>query len=319
MNPLDPLIGVRAAHFAATAIVAGTIFFRHVVAGPVLRNEMDHGAPALTHIPSRLDAMAAAALAVAVVSEAAWLILESAAISGLSLSDAYSQNVAWTVLTETRFGHVCAIRGLFAILLAFCLLPIKGARQDRPSRSGLIAVALACGFLAALAWIGHAGAGTGWSADLHLTADTLHLLAAGAWIGGLVPLALALASTRMAGDPEGGRIALAMTTRFSTLGLVSVGTLLATGTANTWFLAGSLESLTSTEYGRLLMIKLGLFAVMVTVATINRIVLTARLPDSAAIRQLQINCGVEFALGLAVVIIASVLGTLPPPMHMHHG
>jgi copper resistance protein D len=310
---LDPMIGARAVHFAATVIVAGTIFFRHVIADPVLRNE-NRDAPALTHLQSRLDAMAVVTLAVAVVSGAAWLILESAAISGLSLAEVYSQNVVWTVLTETRFGHVNALRGLFAILLAFCLLSDRAS----PSRSGLVAVALAGCFLAALAWTGHAGAGTGWTGDLHLAADTLHLLAAGAWIGGLVPLALCLASARGAGEPAGGRLALGMTTRFSTLGLISVGTLLATGTVNTWFLAGSVQSLVGTDYGRLLMIKVTLFAVMTVFATINRVVLTARLPGASAIRQLQINCGVEFALGLAVVVVASVLGTLPPPMHMHH-
>ena len=316
MIELDPLIGVRAVHFAATVIVAGTIFFRHVVAGPVLRSEKDRGAPALARLASRLDAMAAVMLALAVASGAAWLFLESAAISGLSLADVYSGNVAWTVLTATRFGHVCALRGLTAVLLAFLLLSAIG--RNLSSRSNLTAVALAACFLAALAWIGHAGAGTGGSADLHLAADTLHLLAAGAWIGGLVPLALSLASARHADSEAGERLALGVTARFSTLGLISVGTLLATGTVNTWFLAGSVASLTGTDYGRLLMIKVALFIIMFAIATINRVVLTARLPGAPATRQLQINCGVEFTLGLAVVVVASVLGMLPPPLHMHH-
>ena len=62
-----------------------------------------------------------------------------------------------------------------------------------------------------------------------------------------------------------------------------------------------------------------LFAVMFSVASVNRIALADRLPDASAIRQLRINCGVEFAIGLAVVVIASTLGTLAPPLHMHHG
>jgi putative copper resistance protein D len=310
---LDPLTGVRAIHFAATVMVAGTVFFRHVIAGPVLRSEPE--APAFAHRRSRLDVLAAVALAVAVVSGALWLILESAAISGQSLAEVYSENVVWTVLAGTRFGHVLALRGGFAILLGLWLLP---ALRDSSSRTGLIAVPLAGCFLGALAWVGHAGAGSGGTADLHLASDTLHLLAASAWIGGLVPLALCLASARRAGDPAGSRLAAGVTARFSTLGLVSVGTLLATGTLNTWFLAGSVQSLVGTDYGRLLMVKVSLFVVMTVFATINRVVLTARLPDASAIRQLQINCGVEFALGLAVVVAASVLGTLPPPLHIHH-
>jgi copper resistance protein D len=274
--------------------------------------------PAFTLLRLRLDAMAAIALAAAFVSGVAWLILEAAAISGLSLADVYAQNVTRTVLTETRFGRVSALRALIAILLAVCLW--AGREQDgRQRRMSVAVVILAACFLVALAWTGHAGAGTGWSADLHLAADTLHLLAAGAWIGGLVPLALTLASARSAGDETRARIAIGATARFSTLGLVSVGTLVATGLVNTWFLAGSVASITGTDYGRLLMVKLALFAVMLSVATVNRIALAERLPDAGAIRQLRINCGVEFVLGLAVIVIASTLGTLPPPLHMHHG
>jgi copper resistance protein D len=316
MNVFDPLTAVRAFHFAATAIVAGTAFFRHVIAEPVLRREPDGGVPAFTLLRSRLDATAAIALAAAFVSGVLWLPLEAAAISGLSLADVYAQNVIWTVLTETRFGHVCAVRSLIAILLA---LYLWAGREQRGRQRGTLAVALAGSFLAALAWTGHAGAGTSWSADLHLAADTLHLLAAGAWIGGLVPLALTLASARSAGDETRARIAIGATARFSTLGLVSVGTLVSTGLVNTWFLAGSVASITGTDYGRLLMVKLALFAVMFSVATVNRIALAERLPDAAAIRQLRINCGVEFILGIAVIVIASTLGTLPPPLHMHHG
>lgn len=309
MNLLDPLIDVRAFHFAATVLVAGTISFRRIVAEPVLRREPD--VTTFAYLRSCLDTMALAALAVAFVTAALWLVLEAAAISGLSLAEVLSQNITWTVLTETRFGHVGALRALIAIMLALCLWTGRGASA--------VAVFFAACFIAALAWTGHAGAGTGWSADLHLAADTLHLLAASAWIGGLVPLALALASAQRLGGEAGDRIAIGASARFSTLGLVSVGTLVATGLVNAWFLAGSVASITGTEYGRLLMIKLALFAVMFSVASVNRIALADRLPDASAIRQLRINCGVEFAIGLAVVVIASTLGTLPPPLHMHHG
>ena len=50
--------------------------------------------------------------------------------------------------------------------------------------------------LASLAWAGHGGATPGRPGDLHLAADMLHLLAAGAWLGTLIPLALLLAETR---------------------------------------------------------------------------------------------------------------------------
>ena len=64
------------------------------------------------------------------------------------------------------------------------------------------------------------------------------------------------------------------TRRFSTLGLLSVGTLLATGLVNTWMLAGSLAALLETDYGRLLLPKIALFVAMVAIASINRLRLT---------------------------------------------
>jgi len=44
--------------------------------------------------------------------------------------------------------------------------------------------------VAALAWAGHAGATQGGQGEIHVVADALHLLAASAWLGALVPLAL---------------------------------------------------------------------------------------------------------------------------------
>jgi len=45
------------------------------------------------------------------------------------------------------------------------------------------------------------------------------------------------------------------TVRFSTLGIVSIATILFTGIVNTWYLAGSISALVGTDYGRLLLTK----------------------------------------------------------------
>src|SRR5262249_56858630 len=67
------------------------------------------------------------------------------------------------------------------------------------------------------------------------------------------------------------------TLRFSTLGLISVGLLIATGIVNGWILAGSVPALIGTGYGRLLLAKVALFFAMVAVAAVNRLRLTPRL------------------------------------------
>jgi formate hydrogenlyase subunit 3/multisubunit Na+/H+ antiporter MnhD subunit len=129
---------------------------------------------------------------------------------------------------------------------------------------------------------------------------------------------------RLAARQTDQSLALTMqvaTHRFSTLGLVAVGALLATGFVNTWVLVGGLSALLESGYGRLLLLKIALFMAMVAIASLNRFRLTPRLPRKDSMRLLARNVLVEIGLGLAIVAVASVLGTLPPAlhtgMHMH--
>jgi putative copper resistance protein D len=130
---------------------------------------------------------------------------------------------------------------------------------------------------------------------------------------------------RRAGDPGWAAAARLATLRFSTVGIASVGALLLTGIANTWFLAGTVPALVGTGYGRLLLLKIALFLAMVSIAAVNRLRLTPRLAPVlfgrkrettwAAAGQLQRNALVEAALGLGVVAIVGALGALPPALH----
>jgi len=109
--------------------------------------------------------------------------------------------------------------------------------------------------------------------------------------------------------------------------LLSIASLLATGIVNSWFLVGDLAGLSSTDYGRCLLLKLCLFVATVCVAGVNRIRLIPRLfpaspkvrfdPTWRAIRQLQRNTLIEVGLGLLILCVVGALGTLPPAAHRH--
>ena len=131
--------------------------------------------------------------------------------------------------------------------------------------------------LASLAWLGHAVGEEGRDHLIHLAADVVHLLAAGAWLGGLPMLALLFHRALAGAIVEAQVVVQEATRRFSVMGLFAVGALLATGVVNTWYLAGSLPALLGTDYGRWLLVKIGLFAAMVATAAVNRQVLTPRL------------------------------------------
>ncbi len=145
-------------------------------------------------------------------------------------------------------------------------------------------LAVAAGLIGSLALIGHAGASPDAAGRVHLASDVLHLIAAGAWVGALPALALLLHQTRKIKYDRSILVASGAARRFSPLGIASVGTLLATGVVNSWNLLAGPRDLITTDYGRLLLLKIGLFAAMVGIAAVNRFRLTPRLAAPGAVR-----------------------------------
>jgi putative copper resistance protein D len=99
------------------------------------------------------------------------------------------------------------------------------------------------------------------------------------------------------------------------MGYVAVALIALTGAVNTLLLVGSLGALLGTSYGRLLAFKILLFVAMVVVASINRFRLAPRISDDpGALRALGLTVALEQSLGLAVLVVVSVLGTWPPAL-----
>jgi putative copper resistance protein D len=326
----DPLIYVRAIHFAATIMVAGVAFFIVFIAEPALRNS-DTGAQAPAIVRIRLAWIAWISLLLTVLSGAAWLLLVAQSMSDRPLADVLSEDILWTVLLRTGFGHDWLDRFVLACLLAGMFGPFFSAQGVKSVGIKVVVVALAAGLVGTLAWAGHAVGGSGIEGIVHPAADALHLVAAAAWVGTLLPLVLMLG----AAGPDARSIAIARTAtvRFSTFGIVSVATLLVTGTINAWYLVGSVPALIETDYGLLLLIKVVLFLGMVAIAAVNRLRLTPRLVQDAtaiatrdALRQLCRNTAIEVVVGAVIIAIVGILGVTPhgldedviPHLHNSH-
>lgn len=317
------MIGIRAVHFAATITVAGAVFFIVFIAEPAFRQ-----AGAGTRLPALVRRALAwigwLGLALTLVSGAAWLVLIAQSMSERPLADVFSEGVLWIVLSQTGFGRDWLARLVLACLLGGIFVPFLSARGVKSVWVKCVAVALAAGLVGSLAWAGHAVGGSGSEGFIHPAADVLHLIAAAAWVGTLLPLTLLLSAATC--DAAAISIAQTATVRFSTFGIASVATLLITGIINTSYLAGSIVALTETDYGHLLLVKIALFLGMVAIAAFNRLRLTPRLTADAnaaarhgAVRQLRRNTAVEVACGAAIIIVVAVLGTTPPGSHAHAG
>jgi putative copper export protein len=85
-------------------------------------------------------------------------------------------------------------------------------------------------------------------------------------------------------------------------------------------LAGSLNALFGTDYGRLLSLKMLLYLAMVAIALRNRFRLMPRLSNAclSEARALHRSVLVEQAIGLAILTAVSLLGIWPPPVPHHH-
>lgn len=228
------------------------------------------------------------ALAVVVFSAmVAWLFLATAMMS----DEPPNAAALVIVLGNTHFG---------ALWIAGAVVLIGGVAMAtwRPWAAAVSAAIV----LILTAAAGHAGATGNW---FEIAADAIHLLAVGAWIGGLLPFAIAMRRA------DAGTVAW----RFSTLGTVCVAIILATGSINTWFLVGNLHALIATAYGRVLLLKLVLFAAILAVAAINRFRLTPR----AAVATLRRNAFIEVALGFGIVAIIAALGTMAPGYYVSSG
>lgn len=225
--------------------------------------------------------------------------------------DAYAElgsDVVAMTATETAFGIACLVR--MSVLIAG--LAAGFALAHRPK---LRYVALAAGgaiALSSLAWAGHGAMNDGLAGAAHLFIDIAHLLAAGAWIGALAGLLLL---ARMGSPALLGRASQG----FARIGTVIVATLLLTGPANYWFIAGmpTIDKLMS-PYGRILLIKLALFSAMLGLAALNRYWLSPALSmasegdSNSAVRALRRSFVIEASIGVAILATVAILGVQSP-------
>lgn len=193
------------------------------------------------------------------------------------------------------------------------LAPLLGKSSPTAARNAPARIMLV--LLAALALLGfsigsHAGAAPGrvWA----VLGDYVHLLAAAAWLGGLLLLPLPAWQLR---QTDSAAFWLPVR-RFSRLAAGSVFVLVATGLFNSLVQLPDLSSLFETAYGQVLLLKLGLIGLVLAVAFLNhRLVRRGTLtsPDPAAGVRFQRQVTLEAGLGLALLISVAILAQTPAP------
>lgn len=238
--------------------------------------------------------------AVLAVTTVANLVLQALYAGGLGLGDALSSSVLSSEL-GSRFGHVYEAR-LALLVLAVPLLRLLLSDRELPSWWQWVAGAVGVGIAATPGLAGHAAIGD-WE-PYALIADVAHVGAAALWIGGLVML-VGFVFRRPTEDLK------ALTRRFSEIAFWSVGALVATGVFQGYRQVGSLDALTSTTYGKLLMVKSAIVAGMVAMAWLSRRATHARWSPhtSSSVRR---TVAIEVALAVAVMSVTGLLVNAVP-------
>ena len=304
------LIAARTVNIGASILLAGIFTFDAIILLPASRVRTRD----FQEVERRLLRLAVWSLIAAILSGLLWFWLEVASMSELSLKNALSAAAWRAVLCETRFGRVWQLR-FGVIVAAFPLIWLCRAQVRARRAPILILCLLSIVFLASLAMISHAAAAS--IQPLGLLGDMLHLCAVGGWIGGLVPLVILL--VRSGGSLALGEIVAAALQRFSTLSLFCVGVLVVSGISNSWLLVGSIHALFTTPYGRLLVFKLTLVAILIGLGARNRFlvktILGKTVGDPDLVSQVRRNVLCEICFGAAVVGIVACLGVTPPARH----
>ncbi|MGH3673313.1 MAG: copper resistance protein CopC, partial [Pseudonocardiaceae bacterium] len=205
-----------------------------------------------------------------------------------------------TLLLQGPYGNGLGLDRLFDPVL---VSEILGSRLGAALTGRLALLALAGGFLVLLcAWLEHVGrrgrvwfgalgsvlalglaatwsaadhAAVGLQPELALPADMVHLMAMGLWLGGLATLIVLVRPASIA-NTEVPALTDHAVYRFSTIATGSIVVLVGTGSYQSWRQLGSWAAFGSTDYGRLLLVKLGAVALMFSVATLSQRWVTRR-------------------------------------------
>jgi copper transport protein len=251
--------------------------------------------------PRRSRAVLGAGLAAAGLGALAELLLQGPYAAGTGLSGlGQGRLLADTMSSSFGAWHLVELAALIVLGVAVgSSLHGDAVRYPRPFvvvGGGLWLLALI-----AVGATGHAAATDPiWLSELSIDA---HLITMSTWVGGLVMLGLVV----LGGPPDDADRALRF---FSPTALVCVALIAGSGAYQSWKEVGSWSAFVDTRYGALVLVKIGLFAILIALGYLARWLL--RWTDDDRHRRLRRSVLVEVVLAVAVLSVSGVLVAEPP-------
>lgn len=232
----------------------------------------------------------------------------------------------WQFLVHTRYGHMTLLKSALTplFLLSFVVLP-----RHSPRLAHVCVALCGLGLLSTLSLTSHAAARPG---IVPVLVDTIHLVGAVIWVGGLVYVALLPWPILRQNSALVRHLLWTLVERFSHTALIAVLLLTASGAVMAFFHVYGLTALTDTPYGRTLSKKVALVLLALGVAGWQLMVLSPQLRRQARTfvpalaHTLVARCALlvrmETLLLISALSLAALLTTLPPaerPARVVHG
>jgi putative copper resistance protein D len=277
----------KAITYAATLGAAGAIFFL-AYSGMLLQEPQRVG----------IRRLAGTLLLVSALASCVRVALGSASMSG-EVAGMFDSGFVAMILGAGE-GRAIAARIAGSCLAAAAVFSVNRR---------LLALAFIGALIASMSFalVGHVHALPGAAPTLLLC---LHLSCASFWLGALAPL---LIVARGGADSQFAAIAA----RFGKIALGLVALLLSAGALLLWTLIQNAALFWSSDYGRLMVLKLLSVAVLLCIAGFNRLYLTPRLLQSRgnAVHRFRRSIQIEIVLGMLILLFTAAFTTLTGPPH----
>ncbi|EGI0436962.1 copper resistance protein [Listeria monocytogenes] len=249
-------------------------------------------------ISGRLKKVTWIALALLGVALLIQLFVQTSITTGVSISESFGPSKLAAFLT-TKTGYICISEFVVWLLLAIFTVMMFFKKKQWGWFALLTESALIGYLIFAKAQNGHAAA----SADkiVSITADMLHMIAASVWVGGILVLLFVL--------PRTGK-ARKVWIRFAIVAIIAVASILVSGLLMAVMNIGQMANLFTTNYGKILLFKIGLFILMALLGLGHYIYIKLKnqqLPFKTIL--------IELIIGTIILVVASVLTNVqtPPP------
>jgi copper transport protein len=291
---------VRLLTFTAIVAVVGAVVFSMIVVPAAHHRVPDLHATFVVdarHLAARTALAATGALALLL---AARLVAQSYAVRAAPPDAAFVLDVA---RTPWGAGFLLTAASLIALAIALA----------RPRQAAWKVAAFgALGLALATSLSGHAAATGQWTVVAVLS-NTLHILAAGGWLGALLLVVVAGVPATAAIQPLGRGLAVrGMVDVFSPMALAFAGVLAVTGVVAAVLRLGAWSALTGSDYGRLLLLKLGGVVLVLMAGAYNWRRLRPVI-DADRVGTLRRTAAAELVLGFLVLAVTAWLVATPPP------